>query len=303
MKRNIVWAALSMVLLFASCKNENLEMQRKVNFEVDPHEVISGFTYEMSEDVLESFSPDYKLRVHLLVYDEMGYLVASNVDYLSNYQGIMNASAVLWDGKYTAVAITDVVKYDGGVTSNYWRIAATDRLSDLKVSDAGNDGGKYKILGISDYHFNVREGSVDHTIQVKPAGALFLVRSINIHYYNTVERYKLGMNKSADYCTFNSDGNFAVAVENGGDNYKWQLGYFEPQEYVGFNECYYYDFVLPQGRTAFQWLGKTDNNTWHYAGDKMSANISSGQEYLVRFELGNDIKVQMELVNGGKVAE
>lgn len=303
MKRHIIWAALSMVLLFASCKNENLEMQRKVNFKIDPSEVISGFTYEIDEGELESLGSDYRLQVHLLVYDEMGHLVASNVDYLSNYQGIMNTSAVLWDGKYTAVAITDVVKYNHGVTSNYWNIASSDRLSDLKVSDAGNSGGKYKILGITDYHFSVSEGSTDHNIQVKPAGALVLVTASNIHYYNTVVRYKLGMNKSADGCTFNSDGNYAVAVENGGENYTWQLGYFEPQDYVGSDECHYYDFVLPLGRTAFQWLGKTEENIWRYGGEKMTANIRLGEEYLVRFELGSDIQVHMDIVNGGKATE
>ena len=303
MKRNIVLTVLSMVLFFASCKNDNLDVQRKVNFEVNPHEVISGFTYEMGEGELESFNSSYKLQIHLLIYDEMGYLKASDVDYLPNYQGILKSSLVLEDGEYTAVAITDVVKYDGGVISNYWNITETHRLSDLKVSDVGNKDGKYKILGISNYHFNVGEGSADHIIRVKPAGALILVRSLNIHYYNTVEMYKLGMNKSSDCCTFNSDGSYAVTVENGGDNYEWHLGCFEPQEYVGFNEYYYYDFVLPHGKTNFQWLGKTNENTWHYAGDKMTANISSGQEYLVRFELGSDIKVQMDIVNGGKVTE
>ena len=104
MKRNIVLTALSMVLLFASCKNDNLDVQRKVNFEVNPHEVISGFTYEMGEGELESFSSSYKLQIHLLIYDEMGYLKASDVDYLPNYQGILKSSLVLEDGEYTLQA-------------------------------------------------------------------------------------------------------------------------------------------------------------------------------------------------------
>ena len=303
MKRNIVLAVLLVALLFASCKNEDITMQRKVSFTVNPSEVISGFTYEVDEGELESFNSGYKLQIHLLVYDDMGYLTASDTRYLSNYQEIMNSSLTLWDGEYTAVAITDVVKYDGGVTSNYWNITETDRLSSLKVSDAGNLGGKNKILGISNYGFKVGEGSVDHTIRVKPAGALIVVKSSNIHYYNTVLRYQLGMNKNSDHCTFNGDGSPVVAVENSGENYEWHSGYFDPQDFDSSNECHYYHFVLPLGRTAFQWLGKTEDNIWRYGGDKMSANIGLGQEYLVRFDLGSDIKAQMELVNGEKATE
>lgn len=303
MKRNIVLAVLLVTLLFASCKNEDIALQRKVNFTVNPSEVISGFTYEVNEGELESFGSNHKLRIHLLVYDEMGLLVDGNTQYLTNYQEIMNSSFLLCDGEYTVVAITDVVKFDGGVTSNYWNITEIDRLSSLIVSDAGNLGGKDKILGISNYHCNVKEGWVDHTIHVKPAGALFAVKSSNIHYYNTVLRYKLGMNKNSDYCTFNSDGSSVVAVENGGENYEWHSGCFDPQDYNSSNECHYYHFVLPLGRTAFQWMGKTEDSIWRYAGDNMSADIGLGEEYLVRFELGSDINAQMELVNGGKATE
>ncbi len=302
MKRNVIWAAL-LVFLFASCKNENIEMQRKVSFTVDPSEVIGSFTYEADEGELESFNSNYKLRIHLLVYDKMGDLAAAEECYLSNYQGIMNSSLTLWDGEYTAVAITDVVKYDDGVTSTYWNINGTDCLSNLKVSDAGNDGEKHKILGISNYHFHAKEGADDHTIRVKPAGALILVKSSNIHYYSTVVRYKLGMNKGTDCYTFNSDGSYAVAAENGGENYEWHAGYFDPQDYNSTNDCHYYHFVMPLGRTAFQWLGKTEDNVWRYGGDKMSANIKIGEEYLIRFELGSSIQVQMDLVNGEKTID
>lgn len=301
-KHIIIFATIAMAALFVSCKNKDIQISRTVNFKVNPYEVISGFDYEVNAGELESFDSDYKLRVHLLVYDNLGYLVATDVQYLTNYQSIMNSSLELADGEYTAVAITDVVEYNGSVTFNFWTITGTERLSDLKVADAGYIGGKYKILGATNYHFDVREGSIDHTIRVQPAGALILVAALNIHYYNTVVMYELDMNKTSDFCTFNSDGSYEVAIENNGGDFDWRLCYFEPNSLTG-DVCYGYYFVLPLGHTSFQWYCKTNDGTWYYAGDEMSANIKFGEEYLAYMELGSDIDVEMLLVNGSKAVE
>jgi hypothetical protein len=299
MKKYIIMATVAVAMLFVSCKNEDIKVSRNVNFKINPYEVISGFDYEVEEGELESFSSDYKLRIHLLVYDESGFLQGTDVQFLTNYQSLMNSTVALTEGKYTAVAISDVVKYDGSsITMNYWDITGTDRLSDLKVADAGYIGGKYKILGISNYDFEVKEGSVDHTIHVKPAGALILRFAWNIHYYN-IEEYELDMNKTSDFCTFNNDGTYEVAIENHGGDYDWRLCYFDPKDYSDYNGCYGYYFVLPLGRTSFQWYGKSDNS-WYYVGDEMSANIKFGEEYLAYLELGSDIIATMELVNGTK---
>lgn len=300
MKKYIIMATVAMAMLFASCKNEDFGILRSVNFKINPYGVISGFDYEVNDGELESFDTDYKLRVHLFVYDEMGYLQGSDVGFLTNYQSIMNSTLELPEGKYTAVAITDVVQYNGSVTFKYWTIAGTDRLSDLKVTDAGYIGLKYKILGISNYDFEVKEGSVDHTIHVQPAGALILVVEKNIHYYSNVVMYELDMNKTSDFCTFNSNGSYEVAIENNGGDFDWRLGYFEPIEHPNSNALYGYYFVLPLGRTSFQWYCKTSDDTWYYAGDEMSANIKVGEEYLSYLELGSHVITNMEVVNGGK---
>jgi hypothetical protein len=302
MKKYIIMATVAMAMLFASCKNEDIKVSRNVNFKVNPYEVISGFDFEISEGELESFSTNYKLRVHLLAYDEYGFLQAHDVQYLTNYQSIMNSTLILNDGKYTAVAITDVVQYDEGVTFKYWDITGMDRLSDLKVTDQGYIGLQYKILGISNYAFEVKEGSVDHTIRVQPAGALILVFLDNMHYYSNMVRYQLDMSKSSDYCTFNSDGSYEVAIENNGGDYDWRLDYFEPEDYPSYNAVYDYCFVLPLGRTNFRWFAKDKTDTWYYAGGELSANIKIGEEYAAYLGLGDEVTAYMELVNGGKAA-
>jgi hypothetical protein len=273
-----------------------------VNFKVNPYGVISDFDYEVNEGELESFDTDYKLRVNLFVYDEMGYLKGSDVQFLTNYQSIMNSTLELPEGKYTAIAITDVVQYNGGIKFKYWDINGTDRLTDLKVKDAGYIGGKYKILGISNYDFEVEEGSLDHIIRVKPAGSLILVVEKNIHYFTSMVLYELEMNKTSDFCTFNSNGSYEVAIENNGGDYDWRLGYFEPENHPSSNALYNYYFVLPLGRTSFQWYCKASDGTWYYVGDEMSANIKFGEEYLSYLELGSNIITEMEVVNGGKAA-
>lgn len=314
MKRNIVLSVVLAVLLFASCKNEDITMQRKmnVNFIVDPSEVISGFDHEIEGDEFWSLSSDYRLQIHLLVYDDMGQLADSTIDYLSDYQNTKKMQLKLWVGEYTAVAITDVVKYDDDATK-YWNITETNSLSSLKisVSDAGNSvsDGKYKILGISNHSFNVnvREELIDDTIQVdtiqvKPAGALVHVKASNIHYFDSdsVVSYQLCTNKSADCCTFNGDGNFVVEPK---ENHTGQLGQFKPQGLS--KEHQYYDFVLPLGQTVLRWYGTINEDNWLQEGEEMTADIRRGDEYLVCFKLGSgdETIAQIFPVHGGKVSE
>lgn len=302
MKRHIIWCMALVALIFTACKNEDITVSRSVNFKINPYEVISGFNFEVNAGELESFSSDYKLRVHLLVYNENGFLQASDVQYLTNYQSIMNSTLNLPEGNYTAVAITDVVEYNDGVTFQFWEITDTERIAELKVTDAGYIGLKYKILGITNYDFTVKQGNIDHTIRVQPAGALMLMYATNVHYFDDLNiiRYQLDMNKSSDFCTFNNDGSYEVAVENNGGSYDWRLCYFDPADYN--NAVYAYYFVLPLGITSFQWYCKDSGGSWYYAGDEMSVNIKYGEEYLIYLELGSEIITKIEVVNDGSKA-
>lgn len=301
MKKGIIWAVFAVMLWLVSCQNEDITMQRKVSFKIDPSGVVDGFTYEAEEDELEALAAGYQLRIRLLVYDEAGSLKAENTEYVAGYQSILTLSLALADGTYTAVALTDVVKIDAGETTSGWNVAETSRLYNLKITDAKALDGKYKILGVSDYRFEVREGVVDHTLRVQPAGALLCVEATNIHFYNTAWRYQLGMTKGSEGIIFNGDGSQSLSVEDYGDSFAQSPGHFDPREHVGSDECHFYAFVLPLGRTTFQWIAKTTSDASLYVGEKMTANIRKGEEYLVRFELGSEIVTHISLV--GEAAE
>lgn len=142
------------VAVLTSCTNDDITISYATNFKINPATVITPFTFEMNPGELESFGSDHRLRVRLLTYNSEGLLVQENVEYFTNYATLMSCSQNLPDGNYIAIAITDVVSYEGNnVALEYWELSDHDKLAETRIDDNGYIGLQYKILGISKTNF------------------------------------------------------------------------------------------------------------------------------------------------------
>ena len=186
------------VAVLTSCTNDDITISYATNFKINPATVITPFTFEMNPGELESFGSDHRLRVRLLTYNSEGLLVQENVEYFTNYATLMSCSQNLPDGNYIAIAITDVVSYEGNnVALEYWELSDHDKLAETRIDDNGYIGLQYKILGISKTNFTINgKSNNDISINVSPAGALIFVWYQNIHAFSDVETYGLAKSKT-----------------------------------------------------------------------------------------------------------
>ena len=288
MKKYMIMCMAVVALLFASCKNEDISISREVNFEVNPYKVISEFSqHQVNDDDFDFLSGDW-LRVHLFVYDTKGDLVASDVQFLSGYRSTMNSKFNLADGNYIVVATSDVTSLsNGNVSFEYWEFSGENRLADLRITDAsGLIGWDDKILGVTSNQVSVNANNVNHSIDVNPAGALFLVHTNGIHNFSDVISYHLYVDKNSDYCSFGNDGTMIPTI-NAGTTYNWQLS-TQSTSSSG-NNYYSYRFVLPLGNTNFIWFAKINDDGSGYLLDDThnQVNVKLGKMYNCIFDIPN----------------
>lgn len=302
MKKYMFMCMAVMAILLSSCKNEDISISRKVTFEVNPYTVISEFAkHQVYENDLEMFAEGDWLRVHLFVYDVNGNLVASDMQYLSGYRSTMNASFELADGAYSVVATTDIATLSGGdVVFEYWTFSGTDRLTNIKITDAsGKIGWDDKILGLTCDQVTVSSDKTIHTINVKPAGALVVVHTIGIHYYSDVISYHLVLDKNSDYWSLDSNG-LMIPTINTGTTYNWQLSVQNTSS--SSDNDYSYRFVMPLGNTNFIWFAKMkEDGSGLLLNDTHNLiNIKLGKMYNCVFDIPNIVCDFYEFTDGMK---
>lgn len=221
--------AIAIVTVFASCSNDDVTISRTANFTVNPSTVIEPYVTKFSyildlwdiKGELESFNTTYKLRVRTFVYDSNGVLVKKLSGEYNNYDVKLKESAFLPVGSYTAVAITDI--YRPSDNFEYWEVSGSDQLATLKITDTGYFGDARTILGTTKQTFSIGETSVDINIDVKPAGALFLVLYSNIFTFSDVSEYELSVNKLQSSIEFNSYGDYTISTENHNGSFDWRI--------------------------------------------------------------------------------
>lgn len=297
---------VGVAFMLTACTNDNIPVTLATNFKIDPSSVIKTFSYEIQPGELESFDTDYKLRVRLLIYDSAGLLEAQETQYLTNYSGIMNTSVNLPEGSYMALAITDVVKYSGSsVTFEHWTLSGEDKLVETKISDAGYIGYKYKILGVSNQSFAVGGSSAtDVNMKVLPAGALYCIIIKSIHQYSGVKRYSLLNNKSSDYCVFNGQGLYDVAVDNNNGSFDWRTFFLEPDKYPNSTNIYAYNFKMPIGQIGYKFtyeLVSAPDYDYNDLTDVFTINAKAGDEWYIELDLAENT-CEYELINKSKAA-
>ena len=235
MKKYISLLAIAIIAVLSSCSIEDVTVSKTVNFTVNPSTVVEPFVEKYSyiiSDVLgsnkgelESFSTDFKLRVRLFVYDKNGELAKKVSGDFSNYDVKLKESIFLPVGSYTAIAISDV--YSPQQNFQYWAVSGEDQLATLKIEDTGYFGDALTILGATKQTFTVGETGVDVNIDIKSAGALFLITYWNIFTYSDVTQYELSVNKLQSSINYNSNGDYTISTQNNNGSFDWRISSIE----------------------------------------------------------------------------
>lgn len=231
MKKYISLLAIAIVAVISSCSNEDVTVSKTVNFTVNPSTVVEPFVEKYSyiltnvlgsnKGELESFSTDYKLRVRLFVYDKNGELAKKASGDFSNYDVKLKESIFLPVGSYTAIAISDV--YSPGKNFEFWSVSGEDHLATLKIEETGYYGDCLTILGATKQNFMVGDTGVDVNIDIKSAGALFLVLYSNVYIFSDVKEYELSVNKLQKSINYDSNGDYTISTQNNNGSFDWRI--------------------------------------------------------------------------------
>lgn len=287
MKKILYFLIAVVAMVVSSCSNDDIEITRAISVKVNPSGVIAPFTYEIKAGELESFSTDYKLRIHTFAYNEKGILVAEDVQYLKNYASIANSNLNLEKGTYTIAAVTDVVKMDGAnIKTEYWKISGTEKLSTTKITDAGLIGGKYKMLGVDIQKMTLGDSKNECILNPQSVGALCLVEWYNIHTFPFVEQYSLDMSKACEFLQFNELGGYEISEKNENGAFKWRLIFLNLSIFTSLNYFYDYYFVLPMKNVKFKYT-YTQNGSKNdvFNEDPASVSFEAGGEYWFALDL------------------
>lgn len=308
MKKTLYSLIAILAMVISSCSNDDIEVLHTVNIKVNPSKVISTFTYEYQPGELESFPDTLKLRTRLLAYDAKGALKDSAVQYLTNYGSIASYSLNLEEGDYTLVAITDVVvKKSNDVKFEFWHLKNRERLSETKLSDAGNIGEQFKILGIESKKFTIDKTNKECILYPQAVGALCYVVFHNIHQFPDVKQYSLEMTKASDFLQFSGNGEWQPSVKNNNGSFDWYLTYTEPEETESYG-IYGYYFMLPMPNVNFKFTYDDTNGDTHDLTQKAAVSLEAGVEYGFQIELvvqNNKLQINSiigEVLNGSAKA-
>lgn len=307
MKKYMIICVALVALLFASCKNEDIFISREVTFNLNPYTIVKDFAkHEVNSGDLTEFgyaqNPNYfKLRTYLLVYDDNGYLVASETSDLENFTRSMNVNVGLDDGTYTVVAISHIINVKDNIL--YWIISGTERLNDLKLTN-NDDYYDYwiKLLGATCSKINVCSGHTTYNVDIMPAGALVVNYLRYIHYFEDMIFYQPYSNKEPNTVSFNNDGSLnSTYDESTSLSYAIAAG-FAPSDYTAINVYWYY-FFSPMDMTNYQWLGLSDEGDVYSLGNIQSADIKAGKMFLSTLDLlAGTFKVEELYDSGSKSA-
>ena len=282
MKKILFLAVMTVVAFFASCSNKEIEVGYALNVKVDPSEVVAPFV-PMNAGDLDACPKGYMLRVHVFAYNAEGVLKGSAVSYINNYGSKASVDLHLPIGKYTLITVTDVIKGTAqNITLEYWKISGEENISSLKVSETDYISHQRGILGIANGQYNVTTQNATYTMTPKAAGALIVSLIRNIHQYSSVTYYELDVNRNSDYLSFNSDGDYLVAVKNNNNSFDWRLSTLEPADYPDYNGIYDYIFLLPVSNISFHYSYKqrvSGSDKWYKTSDRIYT-LKAGEEHM-----------------------
>lgn len=289
LRRYILGALAAAAGLFASCSNDDITITYESQVTVNSSSVINSFD-PWSDGDLELLSSGYKLRIRLLAYNAEGMLMANDSVFLDNWTSQARLQPRLAPGTYTLYAITDVVRYSNSkMTREYWSLENRDKLSTVKLVDAGWIANQHKIMGIGHQTLTVTETGGSASITVEPAGTLFLIYYANIHAYNNVGELGVAIQKNGDYLTFDGAGNYTASFVSDGTSFTtYRMDVVDPSDFTA-NNVYSYQFELPTKNYALKFkIGYTKNgmsNLSYFYSRGFTLDLEPGAQYRLFMDL------------------
>lgn len=253
LRQYILGALMGVAVFFTSCSNDDIVIAYESQVAVNSSSVINSFEAVNPGD-LELLDKGYKLRTRLLFYDTNGQLAASDSVFLNNWTEQAKLQPRLAPGVYTVYAISDVVRHNGTKTTlEYWALNNRDKLGTVRLTDTGWLGHERKIMGIGHQTLTVTEAGGNASIDVKPAGALFVYLFKNIHRFSDVTELEIAVQKTGDYLTFDERGNYTTSFKSGGTSFTaYRLVTITPGDFQG-HSVYGYEFELPAKNYALKY--------------------------------------------------
>ena len=282
MKKLFFLLAVIVTAIFSSCSNDDIEIQKPITFKINPETVINSYQ-EFSTGDLVVLPSTLKLRVRLLIYDEDGVLAASDTQKFKDYSHIMTSTLNLPEGKYTVVAMTDIVSDSNEDFA--WALSGEEKLNTVKITKSEYIREQWEIMGLTTQNLYLNGNTDDVKIDVQPAGSLAIVYYKNWNYYNDVTHYALHCNRCPDHITLSNDGSVQYSIIS--DNYtKYRLSRVEwDSKYSG---AYRYIFLFPVKGATFHFKCECTDGKTYTLGDAQVIDIENGREYYFTIDVEND---------------
>lgn len=277
MKKVFYLLAIACILVgFTSCnKDKKIDVGYAVNIEVDPYNVINGFT-PVSDGDFNMYSGDV-LRITLLAYDANGALVQKDIKYVLDYSKKADFSIFLEEGKYTFIAISDV--YTPSQDYSYWSVDLEETLSMLQINEIHHQGHVDNLLGLRMYNQEVKK-SCKIKIELKPVTSLLVINMLNIHKYDNI----------GNILHFTvRDMSLRVTVNDNGFNYSCpEYGYMHFLNQINTNDyqtgVWGYYVILPTNKECFVILRDSDNNLYRIT-DEVQYSFKVGKQYIINADI------------------
>jgi len=283
-----------MLVIFCSC-NKKIEvgLTYKVNVEVDPNEMIGGFS-PYQEDDFNAFKND-SVRISLFVYNKNSELVEKTVRYCNGYSEIAKFSLNLPVGQYSFVATSDIVLSSDSEAWTYYDVENINGFY-LKQNYNGVEG----LLGLKILDVNVDK---PQDIKMMLAAATSLVRweIVNIHSDESfgdsliVENYFVSIDKEGAY-------NDSVSIENGNFTFSasqkcsyYHLACLNPSDIIdSIMSDYGYFSILPINNTSISIMANVrnvENDTVtlvkHPNFESIDVTLEMGKQYIMNIDFEN----------------
>lgn len=287
MKKFLYILSILSIGLLSSC-NEDIPIYEEkqsfdVTFQLNPETVVEPFYNTRS--YIERLYSNQKLRLRLLVYNDEGVLQSSsNEIQLSSYLEKDNITINLKEGRYLAIAISDVITPNSNVPE-YWKLSGEQNISTLTITDAGYIGGDGKLLGVASTQLIADKNGIVHSMELKPVGSIIYIYYANIHHFNNVEAYSYSCDKMAEYIKFDNKGNFVSSFETA----IFDLSRFDPGDsrYDNVEQEDGYAFVMPMQEFPTAFFAKV-NGDWHQVSDAMTlTEVTAGKEYYAYIDMAS----------------
>ncbi len=281
MKKIIFMLTAVIAVMLTSCSNDDIPVNQAVTFKVNPSTVVSDL-YEFSAGELSSIGSDYQLSVTMYLYNDAGTLIEKRNQNFSDYTHVMNEQISVGQGQYTLVATTLIVGKNEEF--NYWTVSGEENLSTFSIQDVGYIGGRNKILGLSASKITIEASTQDISIDVKPAGAIALIRCTNWNKYSDVERWALLSNRTCDNLVLDNNANVHYSVESS-STYDWYIAAMSyDSDYQG---GYTYAFLFPMQNAKMSFAAETSTSQY-LLGTTLNSAIELGKSYLFMYDVDAD---------------